>query len=259
MANLNLIKSFNERFEKNSPIRKYDEPKFTNESLDPSRIEKGFKDGIANLGPNYTRYFDYGFAVHAVLLFIDICDFSTRKGNLKGTDLADYFDSYYDIIIPTIYKYGGEVEKIIGDGIICVFSPPFLDKELAELLELANDCAKELITITKGTDFTSKVAIHCGEINYFKNKSEFYNEYTMIGKPLTELFRLESVSNNECVNFYENSQIYGMYEEEIKTENMLRLINYASYAPFFSKSNFVRYPITSLKGVDFSAYYSLKV
>ena len=37
-------------------------------------------------------------------------------------------------------------------------------------------------------------------INYFKNKSAFYNELTIVGKPLTELFRLESISENEIKN-----------------------------------------------------------
>lgn len=253
MANLNLIKSLNERYIKNSPIRDYDEPKFTNESFDTSKLEKAFQDEIANLGPNYTGYFDFGFPVHAVLLFIDICDFSTRNGDLKGKDLADYFDTYYDIIIPKIYEYGGEIEKIIGDGIICVFSPPFLDKELAELLELANDCAVELIGITKGTNFTSKVAIHSGEINYFKNKSEFYNEYTMIGKPLTELFRLESVSDNECINFYAASEVYELHKEKIDKNNMMRIMYNIPYGPYN------RHNILGLKGIDYSAYYSLKI
>jgi len=253
MANLNLIKSFNQRYEKTSPIRNYNESTIVNESFDADRIEKAFQDEIANLGPNFTRYFDFGLPTNAVLLFIDVCNFSTRKGHLNGEEIANYFDAYYDKIIPTIYKYGGEIEKIIGDGIICVFAPPFLDKEIEDLLDLANQCATEIIEKTKGTEYTSKVAIHSGKINYFKNKSGFYQEYTIIGKPLTELFRLESVSNNECVNFYADSPVHELHKEEIERNIMMGMIYSTVYGPY-SRHNAV-----GLKGVDFSAYYSLKI
>ena len=36
----------------------------------------------------------------------------------------------------------------------------------------------------------------------YKNKSENYPEYTMIGKPITELFRLESIAENNSINFF---------------------------------------------------------
>ena len=49
--------------------------------------------------------------------------------------------------------------------------------------------------------------MHCGTINYFKNKTGLYHEFTMIGKPLTELFRLESVSIDERINYYEKHKL----------------------------------------------------
>ena len=59
------------------------------------------------MGPSFTRYFDLGLPAEVVLLFIDVCSFSTRYSHLKGEEIAKYFDKYYDIIIPIIYEYGG--------------------------------------------------------------------------------------------------------------------------------------------------------
>src|SRR5690606_7250516 len=116
------------------------------------------------------------------------CGFSTIHNELEGEDIGEYFDKYYDIIIPLIYRYGGEVDKIIGDGIICVFGPPFSSIALQDNIANADRCSREIITETKNTEYSSRVAIHSGSINYFKNKTGLYKEFTVVGKALTELF-----------------------------------------------------------------------
>ena len=69
-----------------------------------------------------------------------------------------------------------------------------------DCIKEADKCAKKIIRETYNNKFESKIAFHFGRINYFKNKSAFYNELTIVGKPLTELFRLESVSKNLRIN-----------------------------------------------------------
>lgn len=188
MANLDLIKRLNEEYGKTSPIRLQTKLFAINEAIDPERIEKALPDSLASMGIAYTRYFDFGLPADVVLLFIDVCSFSTRFGDLSGFEVSNFFDEYYDIVIPIIYRYKGEVDKIIGDGIICVFGQPFDEAPLDQLIINANVCAKEIILKTRGTNFSSKVAFHCGRINYFKNKTGYYKEFTIVGKPLTELF-----------------------------------------------------------------------
>ncbi len=203
MANLELIKKLNQKYRKSSPFT-YSTKNFSiNESIDARNIEASIQSNIQSLGPNYYTYFEQGKDAEIVLLFIDVCNFSTRFGHFNGKQISEYFDQYYDKVIPIIYKYGGEIDKIIGDGIICIFGQPFLSKPLKECISEADKCAKEIIRETWDTNkFESKIAFHFGKINYFKNKSGFYNELTVVGKPLTELFRLESISENERINYF---------------------------------------------------------
>src|SRR5690606_30664634 len=126
------------------------------------------------------------------------------------------FDDYYNKIIPIIYEYGGEIDKIIGDGIICVSGQPFLTKSLQDCIKEADKCAKKIIEETHNTNkFESKIAFHFGTINYFKNKTGFYNELTIVGKPLTELFRLESISENERINYFVEYRYVANWNEKI--------------------------------------------
>lgn len=177
----------------------------------PSEAMREFalKSTIQNkLGANYHTYLNLQVNTDVIMLFIDMCSFSTRFGSLSNSQLSVLLDQYYAKVIPVIYKYGGEIDKIIGDGIICLFGQPFLNLSGNSLFSRAEDCAKELISITKGTNFKSKIALHDGTVMYYRNKQVQYPEYTIIGKPITELHRLESISEDEKINFYNSTSYY---------------------------------------------------
>lgn len=133
MANLELIKKLNLKYNKRSPFTVSTKSFSLNESFDTRNIELSIQNNIGALGNNYTTYFDQGKDAEVVLLFIDICNFSTRYGHLNGKQISQYFDEYYDLIIPIIYKFGGEIDKIIGDGIICLFWTAIYSKNIEGL------------------------------------------------------------------------------------------------------------------------------
>lgn len=252
MANLDFIKRLNEQYGKSSPVRNEIRKFSINEAMDPKKLEKAITNSLTAMGPSYASYFDLGLSAEVALLYIDVCSFSTRFGHLNGEDIADYFDKYYDVVIPIIYKHGGEIDKVIGDGIICIFGPPFLGEDLKQNIKKANDCAKAIIKATEGKSYSSKVAFHCGTINYFKNKSGLYNEFTMIGKPLTEIFRLESVSLYERVNYYGSTPIRSFYEGIFNRST--KGVTSSDKAEWSHGAH----KLPELKGVDFRVYYSIE-
>ncbi len=245
MADLELIKRLNIKYNKDSPIKKA-KTFAINEAYDPNRLEKAMNDSISAMGIHYAQYFELGLPAQVALLFIDVCGFSTRFNHLDGEKISTYFDNYYDIIIPIIYRYGGEIDKIIGDGIVCVFGPPFLEQDLTKNIRRANLSAREIIEATNATKFSSKIAFHCGVINYFKNKTGLYRELTMIGKPVTELFRLESVSVDERINYFGDTEIRKFFEQtNLKSLDQIKWEHYNHILP-------------TLKGISFTKHYSIK-
>jgi|SRR6185503_2665595 len=160
--------------------------------------------------PSILSYFENVEEEDVVLLFIDIANFSKITENETNNFITDYLTKYYDKVFPIIYKYGGQIEKLMGDGIICVFGKPFLNVAWVKEFNRAEECAREIIELLKATDKAVKIALHSGAINYFKTPNTYYEEYTMIGKPITELFRLESVAKKNAINFYKESVYDGM-------------------------------------------------
>lgn len=246
MANLDLIRKLNLNYAKNSNIANSSDIVNLNEAFDPYMIEKGLDNALANLGPDFIGCFEFGLATDVAIMFVDVCSFSTRFTDLNGDQIGEYFDIYYDIVIPIIYSYGGEVEKIIGDGIIAVFGRPFLNADISECIKNAARCSKEIIRNTVNTEYSSKIALHSGLIHYYKNKTGLYKEFTMIGKPLTELFRLESISEDDCVNYYEGTPVYEYFRQ--RTLPLNASASQRSQTPWVQYSKI----ISELKGVAYT-------
>lgn len=189
-------------------------------------------------GDEFRDYFAENPKERVVLLYIDITNFSEKIFGLSNDKIKEVLDNYYDVVIPIIYHYGGEVEKTIGDAIICVFGKPFLDMTPMNLIRKAERCSKKIIETLKGKIIESKIALHYGEIMYYKCSSIIdYEEFTLIGSALTELHRLESVSENNSINFYQ----HGMFDRYLNKNNSILNSNW-------ELSDSIK---ISLKGVSF--------
>lgn len=222
MPNLNLIASLREKYDSNKVknFSEFENKKRIDESIkfllseklrssiDPSKLLLEFKSfSQPSTKPEVIRYFESNKKENVTLLFIDITNFSTKFADRTTIEIKRILDKFYADAFPIIYKHSGEIEKIIGDGIIAVFGKPFSESNQNVLFSKSINCSKELIKKFKNTELEVKVALHTGEVMYYKTGSEFYEEYTMIGNTLTELFRLESISTNNALNSFKFERV----------------------------------------------------
>lgn len=179
--------------------------------------------------PDIVKYFERNKKEWVVLLFIDITNFSSRTSKSSPEEITVFLDNYYNELFPIIYKHGGEIEKIMGDGVICIFGKPFLkSNNYIDKYNKAQNCARDIIKKFKDTSNSVKIAFHSGQVMYYKTPTSFYEEYTMIGKTLTELYRLESISVNNSINFFAGSN-YDKYIDESKITNNFKKSQYWTY------------------------------
>lgn len=243
MPNLKQLVNIKAKYADANTHVKSSEVKALMEAFDPNRIVKAFSFNEPKI-QKYVEYFKERKRVDAVLLFIDVTYFSSRFKSKTANEIASFLDNYYDTVIPIIGKHGGEIEKIIGDGIICVFGEPFLTLSKEELHREAEKCAMKIVSDLKGTIYESKVAFHYGEIMFYQNKSDEYYEFTMIGNALTELFRLEGVSHSNSVNFFTKT-----FYEELNVKDVTANSGGSGLPSWTLKSA----EIVSLKGVTHTA------
>ena len=199
------IKDYLEKSEARDVIQKAFDLTNLNDSIEETRTFSFLRENLNPAKPDLIKYFDEGREEDVALLFIDITSFSKTIFGWSNGQMKAYLDDYYKIIIPIIYNNGGEIEKLMGDGIIAVFGKPFLDVPNPRNVYKAESCAEDVIRMFFGTNKNVKVAIHTGIVNYYKVPGEHYGEYTMIGQPITDLYRLEGVSKANAINFYNGS------------------------------------------------------
>lgn len=150
-------------------------------------IQKNFS--MKDIGPRIAKKECFSNVV-----YIDITSFSNKVKDMYAKKISDYLDEYYSVTLPIIYKYSGQIDKIMGDGIIVIFShlltPHINDREASDH---AFHCSKEIIEELYLSEYESKAAIGSGILYFCKTGiKEIYEEYTAIGRPLTLAHRLES-------------------------------------------------------------------
>jgi class 3 adenylate cyclase len=143
MPNLKQLLNLKTKYSDTGSGFKKAEVKTLLEAFNPERLQKGFSfdDSVEE----YREYFQKRKKVKAVLLFIDVTSFSQRFQTKPSDEIAAFLDEYYHKVIPIIIESGGEIEKIMGDGIICVFGEPFLSLTPVELHRKAERCAGKII------------------------------------------------------------------------------------------------------------------
>ena len=147
----------------------------------------------------------------AVIIYLDVFDFSNKVKNFNTDEINIYLEKFYDKVLPIINECGGKVDKFIGDGIISVFCDIFYDRttKSANMFMHAYKCCEKIITELNyfyNGKYKSKAAIAKGEVLFYKIDGNDYDYYevTCIGEPLTVAHRLENVAYENEILFLEN-------------------------------------------------------
>ncbi|MCL6596781.1 MAG: adenylate/guanylate cyclase domain-containing protein [Firmicutes bacterium] len=176
--------------------------------------------------------FENNVECEVALVFFDIAGFEKITMTMRGSkEIAAFIQEYYDVVIPSIYEEGGVVEKLIGDGIIAMFGEPFLriplvaptkPYEMPELLARAEAAAMVAIEKMHGKGYQLRCALHTGAVFFARAGADKYEEYTMIGKPLTDLWRLEAAATGKGgIWFYSGTTYDAVVEAQVERRKAL--------------------------------------
>lgn len=183
-----------------------------------NELYKRFLDKQSMLRKSLNENFSYeGFQnkidnkkCFASVAYIDIYGFSNKIKDYSAEEVRDYLFEYYSVVLKCIKKYNGQIDKIMGDGIIVVFSTVFgeisSDKKASDNCFL---CCKECIEeLHNTTDYEVKAAIGEGTLFFCKIGVEgIYDECSCIGHPLTIAYRLENIADRNQILLMENTQL----------------------------------------------------
>lgn len=129
----------------------------------------------------------------AYVAFVDIAGFSSKIRDWDVKSVQQYLNEYYELIFPLIFKHHGQIDKIMGDGIVVVFSSVFGFVYPNGIGPACLDFCKECVEMLETSEYAVKAAIASGKMFFCKTGvEEVYEEISCIGHPMTIAFRLEN-------------------------------------------------------------------
>ncbi|MEK6705150.1 MAG: HEAT repeat domain-containing protein [Bdellovibrionota bacterium] len=97
-----------------------------------------------------------GQRVSATILFSDIRDFVAHCEHMDAEEVTAMLNEYFSEMVDVVYKYGGEVDKFIGDALLAVF---YTEEEASTIRRPAEQPGYDE---NKGGVATALKAIYCG-------------------------------------------------------------------------------------------------
>ena len=129
---------------------------------------------------------------NATTLFCDLKSSTNISRTLSLEENFNYINSYLKVVAPLIKRYGGFIDKYLGDGVLAVFSKPQNAIECAHAIlraiEVKNKSQKELPAID------ARISINTGEIIFGIVGDEDRKSPTIISDVVNLASKMEEIN-----------------------------------------------------------------
>jgi adenylate cyclase len=138
---------------------------------------------------------------HLAILFADIVSFTKRAERTEPEDLVALLNTYMTSMIDVIFKTGGVVDKLMGDGIMAFWGAP---NDLENPSRSAIDCALKMLenlrVLQKNdprfADLDIGIGISTGDVVVGNFGGENRFDYSVIGDTVNFASRLEGLTRH---------------------------------------------------------------
>lgn len=159
------------------------------------------------------------------VLFVDIRGFTPLSESLEPEQVVEILNSYLALTTSCIFRYGGTLDKFIGDATMAVFNAPFDTEDYVYKAVLtAWDIARGGDEIERefvkrfGKHVGFGVGVNCGPAVVGNIGCEFRMDYTAIGDTVNTAARLEA--NAPRGKVYISDAVYEKLKDRISAEEV---------------------------------------
>src|SRR5580693_2020393 len=137
--------------------------------------------------------------INAVLWFSDLRGWTAISESMAPDEIIPFLDDYAQAAIDAIHDAGGDVLKLIGDGVLAMFTNPdmLLAKRAALRAEHRFRRNINALNARRAADRRSTtsayVGLHVGEVFYGNIGSDDRLDFTVVGPAVNEVSRIASM------------------------------------------------------------------
>jgi adenylate cyclase len=137
--------------------------------------------------------------IAAVLWFSDLRGSTAISESITPGEIIPFLNDYAQASIDAIHDAGGDVLKLIGDGVLAMFTGDDMSGARRAALQAEHQFRKNLITLNarrakERLPITSAyLGLHVGEVYYGNIGSEDRLDFTVVGPAVNEVSRIASM------------------------------------------------------------------
>jgi adenylate cyclase len=150
------------------------------------------------------------------ILFTDIRGFTAFCESKDPAVVVELLNIYMSTMVSIIVKYGGHVNKFIGDGILAVFSDDDPGAQPGDHAIRTAKCGAEMVEQVIG-EFRTGAGFHTGEVIIGNVGSSDKLEFTVLGNTVNLASRLESLNKDQKTRLLMSEESREMLGGEIDT------------------------------------------
>jgi adenylate cyclase len=134
-------------------------------------------------------------SLRAALFLCDLRDFTLLSNQLPPAQVLDRLNLYFDQVVPAVTAQGGEILKFMGDAVLAFFhhesGPP---ESCRAAFAAARQALSRIDSVSHaGIPLRAGVALHHGEVAYGNIGSEGRLDFTVIGRDVNLVSRIQTV------------------------------------------------------------------
>ena len=137
--------------------------------------------------------------INAVLWFSDLRGSTAISESMTPDEIIPFLNDYAQAAIDAIHDAGGDVLKLIGDGVLAMFTREDLAEARRAALRAEHHFRQNMTTLNarRGMDHrpttSAYVGLHIGEVFYGNIGSEDRLDFTVVGPAVNEVSRIASM------------------------------------------------------------------
>jgi predicted ATPase/class 3 adenylate cyclase len=131
------------------------------------------------------------------IVFIDISEFTRLSLKYDPEELKDITENAISIITGEIEKYGGKIDKYLGDGVLALFGIPTYHEDDTERAIKATLSINDIFSKKSNNyeELNVRTGIHIGEVITGQIGSSHHREHTVLGSAVNIAKRIQESSS----------------------------------------------------------------
>jgi class 3 adenylate cyclase/CHASE2 domain-containing sensor protein len=174
-----------------------------------------------------------GHTTDATVLFSDITDFTALSEHLSPEDLIDLLNMYLTPVTDCVLKWGGYLDKYVGDCVMAVWGAPYPDPDHAmkaclsalEQQRIVSDLNRQ-IKDRFGFNLRVRIGINSGRVTAGNVGSERKFQYTVLGDPVNLAARLEPANREFGTGILMGKATEELVSDQLEAREIGRILVY---------------------------------